>query len=351
MQKVSRITKGVIKHHLIDEARSVFSPMCLDAEDGLVLLLLGPPQSGKTILFGEIVSALRSSFRDERPGAIPIIDLQIETVSEGRAKPKWLGIQLLKALHHPIYQHIGCLDERDHYFPSKGRDEETVRIALKEGFSGRYARRVCLDEIHLLTRTKDPELRASILESIKSSCAIDRTLIGCGGYELAYRGLFDSAHFCGRVITYDFGNYDWRRKADVVAWSRILKTYSAHLELQPASLLIDEIELLMKVTNGVVGLLDKMLWQASYLARAKPITKQVLLLSAPPAKEQDAVYRDICLGQEALGSSLSRADRVKKADAARALMEKRGARRDAKPPFERSPNRQAAMDIALHDND
>lgn len=352
MQRVSRITKGVIRHRLLEEARATFLPMCRDATDGLVLLVIGPTQSGKSILFGEIVSALRDAFRDQRAGAIPIVDLQIETVSDGRAKPKWLGIELLKQLKHPIYEHIGSLDEGEYYFPSKGRDEGTIRIALKEAMSGRYARRVCLDELHLLTRTKDPELRASILESIKSSCAIDRSLIGCGGYEIAYKGLFDSPHFCGRVITYDFGHYDANTKQDVAAWMRILKTYSAHLKLSPDTLLLDMYTDLLYATNGVIGLLDKLLWSASFVAQAKQsrINKNILFSGAPPEKERAAVALDIELGKAALKACATIAinDQTKETDRPAAKeRENRGSRQ----PFERSPNRKAAMDVKIHADD
>ena len=192
MNSVSRVTGGLIKHQLLDDARKLFIPMCRDAGDGLVILLLGPTQSGKSIIFNETLNTLRESFADERAGSIPVVHLQIENVSDGRTKPKWISIELLKALRHPVYEHIGCFDEAEHYRPSAGRDEGTLRTALKESFKNRYTRRTLLDEAHLLTRTKDPDLRSAILESLKSTCAIDRTLIACGGYEIAYRGLFDS---------------------------------------------------------------------------------------------------------------------------------------------------------------
>lgn len=347
MQKVSRVTGGIIRHRLMEEARSLFVPLSIDAGDGLVVLLLGPTQSGKSMLFREVVTSLNGAFRDGNPGAIPVIDLQIETVGDGRARPKWLGIELLKALKHPVYEHIGAMDEGDYYAPSKGRDEGTIRIALKEGLRHRSVRRVCLDEVHLLTHTKDPDLRAAILESIKSTCAIDRTLIACGGYEIAYRGLFDSAHFCGRVITCDFGSYDVDRKEDVHAWARILKTYGEHLKLKSDGLLLDEFEFLMVATNGVVGLLDKMLWRAAITAKARgcSIDRSILLSCAPPADEKTAIRKDIQLGRAAL-RSMDVLPKSTPCDVGqKSLPEK------VRKPFERNPNRNAVMDITLDVDD
>lgn len=348
MQKVSRVTHGIIRHRLLEDARDVFLPMSLDAGDGLVLLLLGPTQSGKSIVFEEVVRGLIDAFRDDRPGAIPVAKLQIETVGDGRAKPKWLGIELLKVLRHPMYQHIGAMDEHEHYFPSKGRDEGTIRIALKEALTGRYTRRVCLDEAHLLTRTKDPDLRAAILESVKSTCAIDRTLIACGGYEIAYRGLFDSAHFDGRLVTHDFGHYESGSKDDVGAWIRILKTYSQHLELEPGTLLVDEFQTLLYVTNGVVGLLDKMLWIAKHKANSKksPIDRNTLLSCAPPAREQVSIANDIEMGKEALKKL---AEMSPKGEAAKE--DKKQSSSEKLKPFERKPNRNSALEIAIHGDD
>lgn len=355
MNLVSRVTNGVIKHPLLERARDIFIPLCRDASDGIVLLLLGPTQCGKSLIFHQIVPILKSSFQDKRPGAIPIVDLQIETVSEGRTKPKWIGIELLKALKHPIYKYIGSFEEDEHYFPSKGRDEATIRIALKEAFSNRLTRRTCLDEAHLLTRTKDPELRGAILESIKSTCAIDRSLIACGGYEMAYKGLFDSAHFCGRLISFDFGYYAANSLADIESWARILKTYSGKLDLKPKTLLLDEAINLLHWNNGTVGLLDKHLWSCSVQAKARHqlIDKALLRACAPPEKERRAVAEDIRKGNEALRPSSSFAtppaslspEKREGPDA------KNGDGKHVSPPFQRKPNRNASMDVALHDDD
>lgn len=355
MNRVSRVTGGVIKHPLLERARDIFIPLCRDAADGIVLLLLGPTQCAKSIIFHEIVPILKNSFQDNRPGAIPIVDLQVETVSEGRTKPKWIGIELLKVLNHPIYKYIGSFEEDEHYFPSKGRDETTIRIALKEALTNRFTRRTCLDEAHLLTRTKDPELRAAILESIKSTCAIDRSLIACGGYEIAYKGLFDSAHFCGRVISFDFGYYSSSSLADIESWARILKTYSGNLDLKPKTLLLDEAINLLHWNNGTVGLLDKHLWSCSVQAKARhePIDKILLRVCAPPEKERRAIAEDIRKGKEALQPSsnfaIPSASQPSKKDESPDTKKddpKRGTH-----PFQRKPNRNASVEVALHDDD
>jgi hypothetical protein len=285
------------------------------------------------------------------PGALPVVELQIETVSEGRAKPKWLALELLKTLRHPVYEHIGSMDELKHYMPSKGRDEGSLRSALKSAFTGRYTRRVVLDEIHLLTHTKDRDLRASILESVKSSCAINRTLIGIGGYEVAYNGLFDSAHFVGRVIAHDFGNYSSSQPEDIKTWVGILKTYSSHLQLAHDTLLIDCFGDLIYWTNGVVGLLDKLLWTAANKARARHvrIDRNILLSCRPPEFERRAIEKDIDRGQKAIAAGESRKDPPK--DESSAPVDPKPTATRERRAFERNPNRNAAKEVSFHDDD
>lgn len=342
MNKVSRVTGGVIRHLLHDRCLGEFGPLCMHASDGLVLALLGPTQSGKSLALQSIVNDLRSAIRDPRPGSIPVVDLQMETVSDGRAKPKWLSLQLLRLLAHPIYKHIGTFEELDHYAPSRGRDEASLRIALKEAFTRRFTRVTALDEVHLLTRTKDAELRASIMESIKSACAMDRTLILCGGYEAAYKGILDSPHFAGRLIVYDYGSYFESAKDDVVAWVRLLKSFSAYMKLSYPKLLVDNWQFLIRATHGVTGLLDKMLWQASVSADAMhcAVTLQILENSAPPVAAWEQIGLDIELGMEALKKySLAGTKRV------RQVADVKSAARVRPKPFESKPNRRRAIEV------
>lgn len=359
MNKVSRVTNGLIRHPLLERARDEFIPLCRDTTDGLVLLLLGPTQSGKSIIFQELLPVLRSSFVDTREGAIPVIDLQIENVSDGRTKPKWIVIELLKALKHPMYTGVGCLHEGGRYFPSRGRDESSLRHAVKEAFAARFNRRTCLDEFHLLTRTRNDELRGAILESIKSTTAIDRSLIACGGYEIAYKGLFDSPHFCGRVITFDFGHYQSSNPSDVDAWDRILKTYSGSLDLSPKSLLNDEANNLLHWSNGTVGLLDKHLWSCKVMAKAHntPIDKKILHACAPPERERRAIAQDIKNGIEALRSSSplrvasQDSSPSESSDGTNSSELKKSSTKADLRPFERRPNRHASEKVEIYDDD
>ena len=346
---------SVVPHMLLERAERSFIPLCRDAPDGQIIVLVGATQSGKSIVFDRVVKELRSAFVNHGQGRLPVVELQVETVNDGRVKPKWLGIELLKALKHPMYQHIGALDEASYYKPAKGRDEGTIRIALKEALAHRETRRVCLDEAHLLTRSRDPEVRANILESIKSSCAINRTLIVCGGYELAYRGLFDSSHFAGRVTLVDFGHYKWSIETHRVAWKRALRTYANHMKLATPNLLRDRAEFLMAATNGVFGALHKWMWRCDTIARSynQNITDELLRLWAPPAHEVKAIRADIVAGTSAVAGVTEGASASELVE--RGMPPTSGTKandtRCKRKPFQRQPRRDAGRPIEIDETD
>lgn len=341
-----KVTKLPIKHRLYNNACRIVPSLCADAADGQVIAFLGPTQAGKSMILEKVIEGLESAFPPGSPGAIPIVSLKMETVNDGRAKPKWLGIMLLKRLQHPMYKYIGTFEENERYTPSKGRDEGTIRIALNEAFTLRSTRRTCLDEAHLLTHAKDADLRAHILESIKSACAIDRTLIICGGYELAYRGLFSSPHFSGRTIIYDFGSYG-DNPIDLHEWIRISKTVSPYLKLKPESLLVDQARYTLIVSNGTFGLFEKWLWNCRIHANAldRPIDLELLKTCAPPLEEQKTIREDIRRGAAALSNMnvirpiVAPKDVKEDSEACDAGGSKNSGKTDK--PFTRRPNRVA----------
>lgn len=343
MLQGSSLSGKVIRHKLFNEAREQMLTWAKIAPAGKVVVLIGPTQAGKSLIHREVVAALIDDFRDNRPGAVPIVSLQVENVEDGRARTKWLVIELLKVLQHPVYKHIGNMDELDHYAPSKGRDETTLRVALKQALHHRFTQRICLDEAHLLTQTKNVELRSAVLESIKSTGAIERTLFLCGGYELAYRGLFDSPHFCGRLVFVDFGWYDWSDPLHAQEWLKICKTVTPHVRPEPRSLLIDNAHYLCEGASGTLGQLDTWLLQCVAYARLKgvAVTKGVLKKFAPSKQAVNAIRKDLLAGRAALQRLVDSTGPTVAAKPASAVSRGR--------PFSRAPNRTPHQQMVIDD--
>lgn len=321
-----------LKHRNYVKTRDMFTELVRSSPGNKIVVLVGPTQIGKSLIFEHLVKTLGNELHAESSALMPMISLTIATSNDGRVLPKHLIMMILKALKHPLYMHIGELDEQQHYRPSRGRDEGTMRVAVGAALDARETIRAVLDEAHHLTHTKDREVRSNVLQSFKCFLAINRTLVLIGGYELAYRGLFDSAHFVGRVICVEFAPYT-DCEADMGEWLSILKFFSQRISVSPRNLLISEATILLNVSNGSFGLLEKILWSASVSSRGKAITQTSLRAAYPTKAEHDVIRRDIVAGQRAIAKInapamegiVSEDDRAKKGN--------------RKRPFQRNPNR------------
>lgn len=295
------VSTGTIHHRNFVATENIFSSLIRASSGGHVIALVGCTRIGKSMIFDRLLDTLQHDWKAAAPGTIPIVSLTIATAQDGRISPKFLTLQMLKALQHPKYCHRGDIDEHEHYASSRGMDEGSMRHALEAAMLHRRTSITLLDEGHHLTHTGNERLRANVLQSVKCMSALDRTLVIVGGYELAYRGFFDSAHFAGRLIVVDFPPYE-DNPTDLGTWASILKTLSQHLSLESNQLLLDYALPLRNGTNGSFGLLQKWLWQCSVAAKQanKPIDKSLLLSFAPPKAEHAAIRRDIEAGREAL---------------------------------------------------
>lgn len=321
-----------MKHRNFVATREEFTELVRSSPGNKIIALVGPTQIGKSLIFEHLVKTLGSDLHLESSTLIPLISLTIATSQDGRISPKHIAVKVLKALRHPFFMHIGEFDEQEHYGPSRGRDESSMRIATDVALDQRSTMYTVLDEAHHLTHTKDREVRSNVLQSLKCLMAIDRTLALVGGYELAYRGLFDSAHFVGRVICVEFAPYT-DCEEDMGEWLSILKFFSKHISVSPKNLLIAEATILLHVSNGSFGLLEKILWRARVSSRGKAVTKTSLRAAYPTNAEHDVIRRDIVAGQKAIAkinaSAFDHATPVKN----------RGTREKHKKPFQRNPNR------------
>lgn len=321
-----------LQHRNFIEARHNITELVRNSPGGKVIALVGPTQVGKSLIFNGLAELLSQELRTGDKSAMPWVSLVVRTSNDGRISPKHLTLSLLKAVRHPMYEHIGEFDELDHYRPSRGRDEGTMRVALEVALAARSTSFVLLDEAHHLTHTNNRDVRSNVIQSIKCLGAIDRTLVLVGGYELAYRGLFDSAHFAGRLVCVELSPYT-ESNNDLAEWDRVLKFCGKYLATRPSTLLLDEAVPLLQVTNGCFGLLEKLLWAARSLSGSKAIDQRSLRAVYPLRHEFEAIKHDIATGKQALASL--KTDRPVKQVEDTNLIKKKATNR----PFRRKPNR------------
>ena len=288
-----------LKHRNFDVVREFFIDLVSFAPPGKIIALLGPTQAGKSLICEKLVASLKISHRPKALNEMPVVHIVLGTGNDGRVSPKLIGMKLLKAVNHPIYGHVGDMDEVSHYVPSRWNTESNMILAVENAYESRKTVCSIMDEAHHATYTKDPKVRKGVLDAVKCLSAINRTLVLIGGYELAYSGFFDSAHFAGRVVCVELAPYT-THNSDLEEWRRILSFLSSKIQLEPKTLLLDKAELLLVATNGVFGLLEKLLWLAKAMSRGRPITHKTLVAAFPSQSEHDVIREDINRGQKAL---------------------------------------------------
>ena len=312
----------------------------LGCSAGQILALVGPTQVGKSLLFDICMDEISKNLRPVSDNHIPLIKHELKTANDGRISTKLVVLELLKKLKHPLYTDIGELIAPAPYRVRNQLEESMLRLALACAVDTRCTEIIGLDEAQLMTRTRDPTLRANILESFKTLCSRDRTLFLSGGYELCVEGFFDSAHFAGRLVVVEFPPYS---KSSLTEWLRLIKTVGTHLELHPLTLLVDMGEELLDVCLGVPGLVLKLLQTAGQLARAhgdRSITKDGVRVCYPKTLERDVIRRDIERGQRSLEQYV-----VGKPPTPQAAESPKRTR----PPFERDASRHPTAVPDLHD--
>lgn len=328
------LVPSAVLHRNFVAARNLVTSLVESSPGGKVIALVGPTQAGKSLIFSHVVDTVRDRIRTDDCSAIPILSLSLATSQDGRISPRHLTLKMLKALRHPMYMHIGELDEQEHYRPSRGFDEGTMRTAVETALQARSTLYVALDEAHHLTHTRDPVVRANVLQSIKCLGAIERTLLLVGGYELAYQGLFDSAHFAGRLVCVELSPYT-DTEDDFIEWLRVVKCLSGHIQLRSRTLLVDMAEELLHASNGSIGLLVKILWSAQSVSSGGLIDKRAISASLPSKSEHEQIYKDIVRGKLALA-------RLPKPSYTPAVEESGESTSDIarkSKPFRRKPNR------------
>src|SRR5262249_49398820 len=128
---------AALQHRNFVEARHQFVELVRSSPGGKVIALVGPTQVGKSLVFQHLIKTLDDDLRPEYPSVMRLVHLVVATSQDGRISPKHLTLKLLKAIRHPLYEHVGELDELRHYRPSRNRDEGSMRVALESALMAR----------------------------------------------------------------------------------------------------------------------------------------------------------------------------------------------------------------------
>lgn len=267
----------------------------------VVIAVVGPTRAGKSTIHDRIIARLKKERASSDPDMIPVASLSLKSSHDGRVKQKYLSMKFLQLLNHPVYSNLGSIDEFERYTPSGAYDESAMQIRLERACDYRNNELLGVDEGHQLTHTSNEQYRADLLDSLKNLCAVNRAWYLTGGYELAYRGFFDAAHFAGRLFIVEFPPYI-KSSVDEMEWTDILMTLETYLNVNSKGLLVSMADELLIASNGTYGLLEKILvWaKVNAIVRKCKITRELIRSGYPPENERILIQADITKGQEAL---------------------------------------------------
>jgi hypothetical protein len=300
IQKPPLLTPRPINHRNYLRAKKLFGALCRSPIVDKTVALIGPTQAGKSLILAQCFLQAIADCVGGSDLLVPTIGLRAETSRDGRVSQRFMLLQCLKQLRHPLYEHIGELDELEHYVPQRGRDETAMRNATGRALLARGTARTFLDEAHHLTHTTDTDLQDRLFQSVKTLLANNRALFLAGGYELAYNGMFNSAHFSGRLIVVEFPAYS-ETQVDIVVFAGILRAWELVLPVAKGLLVANTIPLL-RANNGIVGQAELQLFDCKVRAEASgvQIDEAMLYECMPTEAARDVIKEDIAKGREAL---------------------------------------------------
>ena len=352
------LTPTPIKHRNYLQSKHAFGALCRSPIISKAVALIGPTNAGKsTILYQCYIQAL-ADFAAANKWLEPVIGMRMATSQDARVSQRYLLLQLLKALRHPTYEHVGELDELEHYLPQGSRNETSMRIAAERALVSRCTSQSYLDEAQHLTHTGNLEFQDRLFQSIKTLLAVDRALFLAGGYELAYNGMFNCAHFSGRLIVVEYPPYR-EVEDDIMEFVGVLRAWEQLVPVQKELLVKNAIPLL-RAHNGIVGSAEAHVFDCKVRAEASGalIDETLLYACMPTRAAQEKIAQDIEQGQEALrrcgkdiqlvsqpsgeGATTSNAGRKSKLPSAESTDQHIQKNRKKKhKPFVRAPKRRA----------
>lgn len=268
---------------------------------GDIILIVGPSNKGKSQLLGLLTKHIRETlYPFVELGHVPIIGAKANPSRGSRMTPKQLIRSLLEDGGHPLFD--PQRREQAGFYPRENRFSEDGLLGnLTELLSRRGVRYVLIDEGQAITRTKDPQFAATLMESLKTLAGSDRNLVVCGGYDLLEPALSVRSHLAVRTIVLHLSPYELT--TGLTEWKRILKTLSTTPRLEGLGRVFnDSAQMLLTESNGCVGVLERRLkdclsWCA---AQGIPFDKTALSERRPTKLQWEVQRKDIADGIDQL---------------------------------------------------
>ncbi len=266
------------------------------ASGGTICLVTGPTGSGKTTLLRAIAEFVKTKvFEGIDDDQLPVIGMTAGTSQDGKIRMKYVLSELLSDLGHPSIDPTK-IERTGGYKPVLRRDETSMLSMVRHGLQVNRTRLIFIDEGQFLTEHRDPNLRGTILESMKSLVTSSTDLILCGGYQLLVELESIKAHLASRVIPIVVDRYR-ESEADIAAWRKIVSdlSESPKLRLQDPEILVRNADQMLEESQGVIGVMERRLLHMALLG--PKITQRSIDATRPSRKKFETLRSEILLGE------------------------------------------------------
>lgn len=342
---------GILAHrHFQATYNHVYSAL-RNMNGGRVMVVVGPSRVGKSELLRQIISALRAEIRPRREDDQPILLIEADLGNDARMSLRQFEIECLKNIRHPVFANIGEDDE----IPTKTRlssSESILRLLLLTSMKHRGTMYLFVDEAHHLLMTIREKLQSDILEALKNLCnKSDVVLVLVGGYRLL-DGLFQSAHFNGRMEIVHFPGYA-DVKEDLDDYASILASLESVLPVSEPGLFVKNARKIRELFWGAIGATIDGIRAAESrrIARGAKVLEMLDVLSARlPDKAKKALLDDIKGGCEFFARELAKPDTkvtLTKEPSSEPDDAQVVSRKGKKKPFEKNPVRRTSPNVEV----
>ena len=239
-----------------------------------IVMVVGPPRSGKTFLFEWLISEIKYEWAQQQssdPGRIPVVGLEIP--GRDTLKPAWslLYERILRALEEPlidkkiIYGDVALRPNGNGKISFGERvTGGKMRIAVEEALKHRRPLAVLMDEIHHLLGMAGLSFQDQ-MDCVKSLANMGGTLLVLfGTYEaLDLIGLSDQLTFRTKVV--HLRRYT-ETDEDTANFEGAINTFQLEMPFRKEPDLLKHYDYIYERTLGRVGVLRNWLLQAYRLA-------------------------------------------------------------------------------------
>lgn len=297
---------GIFGHRNFQESFNVIYSTLRNVNQGRVVVVVGPSRAGKSEISRLVRTELLAEIHPLHDDDQPILAIEADLGNDARMSMKQFTVEGLHLIRHPVFAGLGSGDD----VPSGiriGTSEGILRLLFLKSMIHRGTIYLFVDEAHHLLMTMREKLQSDILDALKNVCnKANVVLVLFGGYRLL-DGLFQSAHFNGRMEIVHFKSYAGTPE-DMMEYASVLASLEQVLPISKPGLFVENAEEIRTLFWGAIGATIEGIRSAETrrIARGSPVLEMRDVYSAKlPDRARQAILDDVEYGLDFFAKDLA----------------------------------------------